>query len=128
MSDTYACNTLTPQIKGMPEPIFAECLSMRHIILRGEGCRLSSMQYVYIFIYLFIGLPGSTVVNDSLQSLFIYYASNTTCCLREVVLKGIIGYSFEIVIFESFETNRIFISFNTSHLCGKVICLDVFTA
>ena len=31
-----------------------------------------------------------------------------------VVLKGIIGYSdysFEIVIFESFETNQIFVSF-----------------
>ena len=31
-----------------------------------------------------------------------------------LVLKGIIGYSdylFEIVIFESFKTNRIFVSF-----------------
>ena len=33
----------------------------------------------------FIGLSGSTVVNDSLWSLFIHYAWNATCCLREVI-------------------------------------------
>ena len=55
--------------------LIAECLSMRHIILRGEGCLLSSMRYVYIFIYLFIylfihlfiGLSRSTV-----QSMIVY--------------------------------------------------------
>ena len=52
------------------------------------------------------------------------------------VLKELIGYSdysFEIMIFKSFETNQIFI-FNTSHLCSKAfyccfttyIILDVF--
>ena len=46
--------------------VVAKCLGMRHIILRGEGCLLSSMRYVYI--YLFIGLSGFTVVNNSLQS------------------------------------------------------------
>ena len=36
--------------------LIAECLSIRHMILRGEGCLLLSMCYVYIciFIYLFI--------------------------------------------------------------------------
>ena len=34
--------------------IVAECLSMRHVILRGEGCLLSSMQYVYIYIYIYL--------------------------------------------------------------------------
>ena len=41
------------------------------------------------------------------------------------VLKELIGYSdysFEIVIFKSFETNQIFI-FNTSHLCSKAFYL-----
>ena len=30
------------------------------------------------------------------------------------------------MIFKSFETNRIFVLFNASHLCDKTICLDVF--
>ena len=64
--------------------LIAECLSMRHIILRGR--RVPTVKYaVCIYIYLFIGLSGSTVVNDSLQSLFIHYAWNATCCLHEVV-------------------------------------------
>ena len=66
------------------QELIAECLSMRHIILRGR--RVPTVEYaVCIFIYLFIGLSGSTVVNDSLRSLFIHYAWNATCCLREVV-------------------------------------------
>ena len=54
--------------------IIAECLSMRHIILRGR--RVPTVEYalciyiylfIYIFSYLFIGLSGFTV-----QSTIVY--------------------------------------------------------
>ena len=48
--------------------------------------------------------------NVCMKACMIYYCVPCTV----VVLKGIIRYSdylFKIVIFESFETNRIFISF-----------------
>ena len=43
------------------------------------------MKLLFLLLGYVIGLFGSTVVNDSLQSLFIHYAWNATCCLREVV-------------------------------------------
>ena len=54
--------------------IVVKCLSMRHIILRGQ--RVPTVEYalcmyiysfIYLFIYLFIGLSGSTV-----QSTIVY--------------------------------------------------------
>ena len=45
----------------------AECLSMWHIMLRVQ--RVPTVEYVVcVYIYLFIGLSRSTVVNDSLLS------------------------------------------------------------
>ena len=57
------------------------------------------------------------------------YVCAHVCYVGVLVMKGIIGYldySFQIVMFESFETNQIFVFFfNTSQLCGKAICLVV---
>ena len=52
---------------GRTIDIMAECLSMWHIMLRVQ--RVPTVEYVVcVYIYLFIGLSGSTVVNDSLLS------------------------------------------------------------
>ena len=54
---------------GRSIDIIAECLSMWHIMLRVQ--RVPTVEYVacvYIYFFFFLGLFGSTVVNDSLLS------------------------------------------------------------
>ena len=60
----------------------AECLSMRHIILRGR--RVPTAEYsvcvcIYIYIYLCIGLSGFTVQSTIVYgvNLFTTYAIET---------------------------------------------------
>ena len=43
------------------------------------------MRLLFLLLGYVIGLSETTIVNDSLRSLFIRYAWSATCCLREVV-------------------------------------------